>query len=230
MRVNRFYFKTLSGERKIYLSEGDLFHQIRRVLKLRPGDIISLFREDLEVWYQIESWDKKGLSLKYIKEIDLEKKNLPFITLYQSLIKKDKFEWVVQKAVELGVGRIVPIISARSEKKGLNLDRLNKISLEASEQSGRHDYVEISEIVKFNEALLSLSGQSFLGEFSGDKWTSDIELKESINIFIGPEGGWTPEELSLAKKHQIKFLSLNNYILRSETASIAFLSLLTNSK
>jgi 16S rRNA (uracil1498-N3)-methyltransferase len=149
------------------------------------------------------------------------------------VIKKDKLEWVVQKAVELGVTKIIPVISARSEKKDINLNRLNKISIEASEQCGRQDLVEIYQPIKFKDALKQVKGWSFLANFDGDNFIDCLKLTNKdktkpINIFIGPEGGFAEVEIELAKKNNIKIISFGDNILRSETAALVGLTLITN--
>ncbi len=232
MRLNRFYLENFLGEHKIELQKGPIFHQIKSVLKMRAGDPISLFNSDIESIYKIEIINNNLIALVWQKNIENKKVINREIVLFQSLIKKDKMEWVLQKAVELGVSSFVPVISERSEKKNINLERLNKISLEAIEQCGRQDLVKINEPLKFKNTLENLQGNSFLGDSSGSDFVKIIRskkfIKNNFNIFIGPEGGWSPKELSLAKENNLKIVSLNNYTLRSETASLSFLAILTN--
>lgn len=232
MRLNRFYLEDFLGEKNIELKKGPIFHQIKNVLRMKIGNSLSLFGNNVEAIYKIEKIDNKIIFLIWQKNIVRKNKRDREIILFQSLIKKDKMEWVIQKAVELGVSKIIPIISERSEKKNINLDRLNKISLEASEQCGRQDLVKIFEPIKFKNVFKKLEGLSFLGDASGSDFVKNFlnkkNIKNNINIFIGPEGGWSFEELKLAKDNKIEIVKLNNYILRSETASLAFLSLVSN--
>ena len=232
MRLNRFYLENFSGEKIVELKKGPIFHQIKNVLRMKIGNSLSLFCDNKEAIYKIEKITSNDILLAWQEDIIIKNKTDREIILFQSLIKKDKMEWVIQKAVELGVTKIVPIISERSEKKNINLDRLNKISLEASEQCGRQDLIKISEPKKFKNILKKSRGLSFLGDASGDDFVKSFlnkkNIKSNINIFIGPEGGWSSEELKLAKDNKIEIVKLNNYILRSETASLAFLSLLSN--
>ncbi|MFA5644258.1 MAG: RsmE family RNA methyltransferase [Patescibacteria group bacterium] len=230
MRINRFYLENFSGQKNIELENNSTFHQIKNVLKMRLGDQLSFFCNFREAIYRISFIDNKKIIFDFVKNIPIKKNNRK-IFLFSSLIKKDKLEWVVQKAVELGVSGIIPVISERSEKKKINLDRLNKISLEASEQCGRQDIIKVSEVVKLEEALRKLDGLSFLGDSSGVDFKTEFklcQLGEKINIFIGPEGGWTKEELEMAKKNKARVVCLNGNILRSETAVVAFLSLAFN--
>lgn len=232
MRLNRFYLENFSNQKNIILDQVSLFHQIKNVLKMKTGDFISLFFAPYEAIYKIEKIDNKKIFLTWQEDVVVKNIINKKIVLFQSLIKKDKMEWVVQKAVELGVSEIIPIISERSEKKDINLNRLNKILIEASEQCGRVDLIKISPVIKFSEVLQEVEGISFLGDGSGDFFVDKIKglniKKNKINIFIGPEGGWSIEELELAKKNKVEIVSLNNNILRSETATVAFLSLISN--
>lgn len=232
MRLNRFYLENFSGQKNITLDQGPLFHQIKNVLKMKEGNFVSLFFAPHEAVYKIEKIDNKKIFLIWQENVVIKNNNNKKIILFQSLIKKDKMEWVVQKAVELGVSEIIPIISERSEKKDINLNRLNKISIEASEQCGRQDIVTVSEPINFKKAVAMKNEISFLGDSSGNIFLDKFKVvnikKNKINIFIGPEGGWSNGEIELAKKNKVEIVRLNNNILRSETAVVAFLSLISN--
>lgn len=232
MRLNRFYLENFSKVNTLELKHEPLVHQIKNVLRMKVGEQISLFGNFSEAIYEIKKIDKAVISLNLIKDVSVKKNNREII-LFPALIKKDKLEWVVQKAVELGVTKIIPVISARSEKKDINLNRLNKISIEASEQCGRSDLVEIFQPIKFKDVLKDIKGQSFLANANGDNFVDCLKLidknkLESLNIFIGPEGGFEEVEIELAKKNNIKIVSFGDNILRSETAALVGLTLITN--
>lgn len=232
MRLNRFYLENFSKVNTLELKHEPLVHQIKNVLRMKVGEQISLFGNFSEAIYEIKKIDKAVISLNLIKDVSVKKNNREII-LFPALIKKDKLEWVVQKAVELGVTKIIPVISARSEKKDINLNRLNKISIEASEQCGRSDLVEIFQPIKFKDVLKDIKGQSFLANANGDNFVDCLKLidknkLELLNIFIGPEGGFEEVEIELAKKNNIKIVSFGDNILRSETAALVGLTLITN--
>lgn len=231
MRLNRFYLENFLGEKNIELKNDPIFYQMKNVLKMKLGDQVSFFCNFKEAIYVIDFIDNKKAIFKFIKNISA-KQNDKKIILFPSLIKKDKMEWVVQKAVELGVSEIIPIISGRSEKKNININRLNKISIEASEQCGRQDIVTVSEPINFKKAVAMKNEISFLGDSSGNIFLDKFKVvnikKNKINIFIGPEGGWSNGEIELAKKNKVEIVRLKNNILRSETAVVAFLSLISN--
>jgi 16S rRNA (uracil1498-N3)-methyltransferase len=157
------------------------------------------------------------------------------ITLCLSIIKKDNFELAVQKATELGVTTIIPILSSRSEKKNLSFDRLEKIAIESAEQCGRGDVPHIMPIVTLEQALakvhdkqllimLDLGTKSLVNEKQA---LLDSKNISEITLFIGPEGGWSDEDHELMNNRGVKKYSLGNTVLRAETAAIVAVSLFT---
>ncbi len=232
MRLNRFYLENFSNDQKIEMRDCATSHQIKNVLKMRVGEQVSFFNQEIESIYKIEEISKKVIIFVWQENIQNNFKPKREIILFQSLIKKDKMEWVVQKATELGVNRIVPVISRRSEKKDINLERLNKIIIEAVEQCGRLDLPSISEPIVFANIWSESQGLVLLGDGSGDDIVEVIRKNEEnykkISIIIGPEGGFEKSEINLAKKNKAEIVRLNNYMLRSETASLSFLSIISN--
>jgi 16S rRNA (uracil1498-N3)-methyltransferase len=155
------------------------------------------------------------------------KKTIPEITLYMAVVKKDTFEWIVQKATELGVSRIVPILAERSEKKSLNQERLVKIAIEASEQCGRGNVPVIEEIQTLSQVIGSAGeGRTFIVFHTEGEYfkPTDISNIESVGVFIGPEGGWSPAELEMFHKNSLPVRCLGPQVLRAETAAVAALS------
>ena len=180
------------------------------------------------------------------------------IYLCASIVKKDNFEWIVEKATELGVTHIIPVISERSEKKSLNEERLKKIALEASEQSGRGSVPTIHGIISLNELivdraslgnsaahsdteskeiepdghssghLIPVNTKSIAFHTEGVSWRSDLQKfgrsDLPIAVFIGPEGGWSPDEISLFHENKIPVICLGSQVLRAETAVVVILS------
>jgi 16S rRNA (uracil1498-N3)-methyltransferase len=158
------------------------------------------------------------------------------VVLYQAVVKKDNFEWIVEKATELGVTDIVPVITERSEKKDLNMERLNKIAVEASEQCGRGDVpvvhsarpdlanVFVDSVSK--DSSKSINGIAFHTEGSARSDLAEgLESQtQSLAVFIGPEGGWSPSELELFHNNKIEICSLGKQVLRAETAAVVALS------
>src|SRR3989338_5215426 len=157
MRLHRFYIDKKIEGKEVFVKEERLLNQWRKVFRYKTGDRVILFDgSGMEFIGELKDLKKEEVKIEILEEREgiLPKKIGREIVLCQSLIKKDKMEWVVEKATELGVSKIVPIISERSEKKGFNLERAKKIAIEASEQCGRADVPEICEIQKL-ETILS---------------------------------------------------------------------------
>ena len=153
MRLHRFYVKQPLGE-EIVVDDVSTIKQWTRVFRYKAGDLVILFDGHFkDCTYEITSVSAKEVALHLIslKEIPPQDKTL---TIYVSVIKKDNFELVVQKCTELGVSRIVPILAEHSEKKNINIERLEIIAKEAAEQCGRGDVPIIEEVVTLSDAYL----------------------------------------------------------------------------
>ena len=154
------------------------------------------------------------------------------VTLFQCVPKGDKLEMVIQKAVELGVDTIVPVLSSRcisrpDEKKAHKKnERYNKIALSACEQSGRGKVVEVKEQIDFKTAVNTIKNYDLCILFyeGGGKSLKDIIDKnthKNICVFIGPEGGFSVDEVELLEQNGAKVATLGKRILRTETAPLA---------
>jgi 16S rRNA (uracil1498-N3)-methyltransferase len=235
MKFKRFYVTQALGELAskalqdgiTLTSQAALVNQLKNVFRLGKGDEIVLFDNSGEDYYvSLESLEKDSFTFR-VNEVKKNNVVSPKETyLFASIIKKDNFEWIAQKATELGVTHIIPILSARSEKKDLNFERINKIVIEAAEQSGRAVLPIVSEVMKLEEALHRYNHvHTIVMHTKGSKLVSQ-DLKEINGIYIGPEGGWSDEEIELFKKNEIPVYSLGPQVLRAETAVIAALTLL----
>ncbi len=209
--------------------------QWKKVFRFGPGDRVILFDgsgrdftcEILE--YKGGNGNDDGETvLKMVETRPNNVKPVRNVSLYAAVVKKDTFEWIVEKATELGVSDIVPVIAERSEKKNLNVERLEKIAIEASEQSGRGTVPKIHPVISFSDAIAEIIKRkqpAIVFDPSGMKFSEkDFAALNSTVVFIGPEGGWSPDELNAFKKADIPILSFGPQILRAETAVIAALS------
>jgi 16S rRNA (uracil1498-N3)-methyltransferase len=142
--------------------------------------------------------------------------------LYCAVLKKENFELVVQKATEIGVAKIVPVITERTVKLGINMERLHKIIVEACEQSGRGFLPEIVEPMKLEFALKGAESNdaNLFFHFSKTKISASDKISGQVGLFVGPEGGWSDEEVNLAKDHNCKIVSFGDNVFRAETAAI----------
>ena len=232
MRLHRFYIDKKIEGKEVFVKEERLLNQWRKVFRYKTGDRVILFDgSGMEFIGELKDLKKEEVKIEILEEREgiLPKKIGREIILCQSLIKKDKMEWVVEKATELGVSKIVPIISDRSEKKGFNIERARKIAVEASEQCGRADVQEIREVENLEASIKNYSSAVVFdssGITKGDPWPEPSGQRSPLVIFIGPEGGWTSKEIERFKKEKMEIFSLGNLILRAETAAITALATL----
>lgn len=218
--------------------DGENGRHISRSLRMHVGEEVELCDGDGEVLLcEIESIDGDMVTVA-VKSRETDKsESKTKITLYQCLPKSDKLEVIVQKATELGVFKIVPTISERciakidgkAEKK---LARLKKIALEAAKQSRRGIVPEIGEPIKLSKALEQASGTKlFLYEGGGKALKVLLDkADDEIAVFVGPEGGFSENEVELAKKSGAEIVGLGRRILRTETAPIAAVAIIMYEK
>ena len=191
--------------------------------------------------YKIIQMKRESILLEYIEdapEVGIPTSN---ITLYIALLKTDKLDFVVQKAVEIGVKKIVSFSSANvvvkldDKAKSKRVEKLQKVADEACKQCGRTDTVVVEEIITFKEMKKKLENEKavlFAYEASKDSLRKELNLikeknVEDISIIIGAEGGFTPTEAEELKQNPaVKCVSLGTRILRAETAALNLLSIL----
>lgn len=225
MRLHRFYINKPLEYTKTAISDERLIHQWRDVFRYNVGSEVIIFDgSGQEFDAVIEKLTNREAEVRLVSE---RKGVVPGkeVVLYQSLIKKDKMEWVIEKATELGVSKIVPIISERSEKKGFNLERAQKIAIEASEQCGRADVPEIGSIMGLVECIMGEEEKIVFDSSGAFVPHPLIHNTYPISFFIGPEGGWTEKEVERFKETKAKIFSLGKLTLRAETAAIVALAI-----
>jgi 16S rRNA (uracil1498-N3)-methyltransferase len=232
MKLHRFFIApSLIRGKEIVATDKDLINQLKNVLRLKNGDeVLFLDGSGKEYKTVIKQLSNSVIDAEIVET--LENKNEPElkITLYQSLCKKDKFEWILQKGTEVGISAFAPIITERTEKTGLNVERAEKILKEAAEQSERGIIPKLFEIEKFGEVIKRIEGEKILLDRSGEniKTYTLIANRYTLSLFVGPEGGWTEEELKLAKNSGAKIISLGPRVLRTETAGMVSAAILLN--
>lgn len=212
-------------------------NHIKNVLRLKIGDEIFLFDgEGKEYRGKIVSTKPKEVIVKIEAEIEGKNRESPFkITLFQSLLKKDKFEWIIEKVTELGIEKIYPIISSRTipqkidfKNKMLRWERILKAS---SSQCGRNKIPRIGELRTFSDSLKNLADFDLaLILWERAEGVSPLIFERrginSCAFFVGPEGGFTEKEIEEGKRAGAKIVSLGSRILKSETAAITFCAIL----
>ena len=220
-----------------YIITCETARHISKSLRMKQGEALTLVtpqKEQLDCVITAVSADSVEVEITSRKpcenEPDVE------ITLYQALPKGDKMEYIIQKCVELGITRIVPVISARCisrpDEKSLAKKqvRWQKIAKEAASQSRRGIIPKLEPAVSFKEAVKQCSQNEqniIFYELGGESVKTLIKNKpESIGIFIGSEGGFEQAEVELAEQNGAKAATLGKRILRAETAPLAALSII----
>lgn len=218
-KIHRFLVATTPQGNSLTITESDIVHLTHTVLKLKQGEECIVFADKSDDYLcVIENISKHSIDLVVQKTIP--KKIIPKkVTACISITKRDTFEIAVQKLTELGIHSIVPIISDRTIKQALRIDRLQKISDEALEQSGGSHRVHISEPLSLSKALEAHKNVTQYYFDGGGELLPTPSPTESV-FYIGPEGGWTDTEYELFKTHHVSGVQLGVTTLRAETAAI----------
>lgn len=239
MKIHRFFRDFDQSKNIISIDDRAFVNQIRNVLRMKEGDVIELFNSEgnivrAEILEMKKS--QKGVSFRIREEIHGEEKKRDKrvnITLYMSVLKRENFEFVVQKTTEVGITEIVPIISERTVKLRVSLLRLQKIATEAAEQCGREIIPMINAPRLFNEVIKKTCADdtNIMFDKNGELYKESLTpgAKKRINLFVGPEGGWDNSEISIAKASGFAIVSLGKFTLRAETAGIIAAYLFSNS-
>jgi 16S rRNA (uracil1498-N3)-methyltransferase len=241
LTTHRIYLPRKMEQGDLIELADDDFRYIKNVLRLKTGESIALFGwQRLEYRAQIETLTPRSV-LARVSEV----RTLPGpeirIVLAQSLPKGDKMDFIIQKSTELGADGIIPFQSSRSiprltaDKAKDKVRRWRKIALEASRQSGRSDIPEIAEIVPFEEMLRASEGRGLrliFWEAESGRGIKEIlrsgerETLKDFFIVVGPEGGFSGEEVHQATAAGMTSVSLGRQVLKVETASLAILSII----
>lgn len=239
--MHRFFVDNLSGASDNIIITGNDVNHIRNVLRLKIGEKIMV-SDGSGTDYQCSISDiGSDMVIADIEDVFKNAAELPVkITLFQGMPKSDKLELIIQKAVELGVYEIVPVITKRTvvkiddKKADKKLERYNGIAESAGKQSGRGIIPTVKPFMSFKQALeyaktLDMNLIPY-EEAKGMEYSreviKDIHGKKSLGIFIGPEGGFAKEEVDMAIEAGAKCITLGNRILRTETAGLAVLSII----
>lgn len=216
----------------------DEVRHLREVLRLKPGDEVFVFDgAGKEFRCAVESSRRESAVLKVLEELKPARLESPLqLTLAVALLKSDKFDLVVQKATELGVSRVVPVITKLADIKlkddsdaSKRVTRWRRIALEAAKQSGRALIPKIEMPSAFAGLIASPEENDLRVLFSereGDSFDSIEHQGRAITALVGSEGGWTHDELEAARTAGWKLITLRGRTLRAETAAIAVATLL----
>jgi len=263
MRLNRFFTErtNLTLNSSVKLEDSDIRH-IRNVLRLKKGDEIILFNGEKEYLAELTIVGREFVTAKIRKILKVEDFSPEAgveITLFQSLLRSNNFDLVVEKATELGVEAIVPIENEFSQVKvdvaERRMERWNKIVIAALKQSQRIKVPEIYQPMTFQDSLElrdkfdlvflftiprdnidesknTVDLKTFINknveEYANNSTTEDnkVSKPQKVAFYIGPEGGFSPNEHKLGKAANLTFVSFGTTILRCETAAISLLAIL----
>jgi 16S rRNA (uracil1498-N3)-methyltransferase len=248
----RIYLPALSVTDNRIVLTGEKAHYLFSVLRCKKADELTIFDGEGNCFTTvIERVDKKEVISEVLRNFPCDFESPVHIILVQGLLKGEKMDWVIQKTTELGVRDIIPLITERSQvRETRKAARWRKIAEEASRQSGRsvvpvvHDPLELKEFLRRSE--FGRHGEAETrrhGEIKGcifweDRGTSFNEVVKKISVspgqpftvspihlLIGPEGGFTQDEVALAEEKSFLVVSLGKRILRAETAAISAVTL-----
>lgn len=232
-------------------NDAETFKHLAKSLRIRKGEkvLCSLvpFASSFDYLCEVAAVTDEKVMLIILEKMD--SRELPVsINLYQGISKADKLEFIVEKAVELGVNSITPLATEHciakidDKKSDKKIDRLNKIAKSAAEQSKRHIVPKVREPIEFSDLVNDANSNDstynllFYENASGIKDTKKLlqDIKQKIvdnrdahiNVIIGPEGGFSKKEIELAESKGFRILSLGDRILRTETAAVTALSIL----
>ena len=230
MRLHRFFIEQrIEPSARVVIADEKLLHQWRQVLRLGAGDEVILFDgfgQDHRC--ELASLDKKEAVCLVRESSQNAVAPAQHLCLFASLIKRESFEWFLEKATELGVSEIRPVIADRSEVRKFNLLRAKEIVREAAEQSGRgslpalYEPMELANVFKEYHYFKNIAFDPHGEPFKKESWKKE----EKLGCFIGPEGGWSARELEFFREKKIPVYSLGTPTLRAETAATAVAALL----
>ncbi len=228
MSIIRLYHPENILENSTSLLSKEHTHYLVNVMRAKRGANVNFFNKNGEWLSEIVFLEKDRVEVKFLSKIK-ENTNTHNIELAICLVKKNAMEIILQKATELGIRKIIPIISERTEVKEINFERANKIVIEATEQSNQLEPPEISEILKLKDFLnINTNNKIFFADINSDYILEKKDFKEgeTVTVLVGPEGDFSPieRELILNGSNTIAF-SLSKNILRTDTAVISAISL-----
>ncbi len=225
----RLYHPDSIQENTTSLLSKEHTHYVVNVMRLKRGSNLNFFNKNGEWTSEIIFLDKARVEVKFLKKIkEANNSSKPILAI--CLVKKNPMDFILQKATELGVSKIIPIVSDRTEVKELNQDRAKRIVIEATEQSNQLVPPEITDVVKLKDFLETLDKTTKLlfADVNSKENLKAEDLKnfKSLCILIGPEGDFSPAEREFILQNRVvKPFTLSKNILRSDTAVISAISL-----
>ena len=232
-KVRLYFSNKIQSELVSYITK-DQTHYVKDVMRLKTGDNLSVFNSLGEWNAVIESYEKDGAKIRVLEKTK-DKENEKNIWLAFSPIKQNSLNFIIQKGTELGIQKFLPILCERSMVKEINIERIKKIIVEASEQSNRISVPEIIKIetLKFFLSQFPKDGCLIFCDINSNKNNLKNILSKKIQgpvcILIGPEGDFSESERKLILNlHQAHSITLAKNILRAETAALAAITIVNH--
>ena len=224
--MNLFYSNFNESQDEIVVNENDSKHIIKSYRK-SIGDIIKFTNGDgLLVEAKIMEKGKK-IKAKILNVLKIKRDKVSIHIAISPLKNPSRIEWFVEKATEIGVKQITPIITKHSEKKRLNYERLERIAISSLKQSNQFFKPQINQIENFSDFIVNNKEQKIMANLkTKNVLKKDLIVSDKLCLIIGPEGGFSDDEIQEAKKNKISEVSFGENRLRSETAAIFGLSIL----
>ena len=240
MTRRRFYAPPLafSDNQQLVTLSADETRHLRDVLRLRKGDEAFVFDgEGKEFRAAISEVERQAATLRINEEVSPASPESPLrFTLAVALLKGEKFDVVVQKATELGISTVVPLITLRADVRIHNPEdaqrkqaRWQRLALEAAKQCGRARLMKIAEPISFDKFVARDAGDELRLMFSergGNSLADRMAERSSVTAIVGAEGGWTDEEIERARAAGWRIVTLGGRTMRAETAAIAVAALI----
>lgn len=231
--MRRFYSPPANFTGNLITLDTDETRHLRDVLRLKPTDEVSVFDgTGREYKCTITSIGKKHSELALIEETTPASPESPFgITLASTVLNGEKYDLIIQKSVELGVAKLIPLQTIRGDVKtkdaAKRLERWRRIAMEATKQCGRARLMEIAEPTAFDVLIADVNDENVVmfSERDGTDFTA-IDAGKKITALIGPKGGWDDSELDLARQSGVTIVTLGGRIMRAETAAISLTTIL----
>ena len=203
-------------------------HYISKVMRIKEGESFSLFNDSGEWEAKINEIKKGIVNFIIVKKLKNSENNSE-IWLAFTPIKLNYLNFMIQKATELGVTKFIPILSERTMVRDLNSERLNKVIIEASEQSNRIKLPKLEKLVKFKDFIKLYKDTNIVfGDLNSSNDQIKINKDSPVCILIGPEGDFSENERKeILDLKNVKSLKINKNILRAETAAISIISIIS---
>ena len=228
---HRFYCPQLVETGSVTLTETEA-HHVAHVMRCQPDDVVELFNgQGLVATCRIASIRKRDVELE-VTGARCDEPPQPVLILATAVPKGDRFDWLIEKATELGVSRLIPLTTSRSivDPRTSKLEKLRQTVVAACKQSGRNHLMEIASVISWSDFVRQIVPEHRvliahpLGGSLDSADSSSVNDARSRLVAIGPEGGFRDEEIQMALDAGARTIHLGRQILRIETAAIAFAS------